>query len=254
MSNYYNPNRIKNRFDANSQELFRLSRSRIDQFINCPRCFYLDRKLGVAQPPGYPFSLNSAVDKLLKKEFDIHRAAKTKHPLMEAYGIDAVPLDHKKIDEWRDSLRAGIIFRIKGTNVVVTGGVDDVWVKPNGEFIIVDYKATSKEDEVTLDAEWQIGYKRQMEIYQWLFRKNGFKVSKTGYFVYCNGITDKEAFDGKLEFDIKVIPYVGDDSWVEQTIREAITCLSSDTLPKPGEECDYCAYRHAARKYEDQRK
>jgi len=210
----------------------------------------LDRRLGVAQPPGYPFSLNSAVDKLLKKEFDIHRAKSTKHPLMETYGIDAIPLAHEKIDEWRDSLHAGITHIIDGTNVVFTGGVDDVWVSPSNEYIIVDYKATSKDEEVTLDADWQIGYKRQMEMYQWLFRQNGFTVSSTGYFVYCNGDTDKEAFDGKLEFEIKIIPYVGDDSWVEKTIRDAIKCLHQDTIPESGPDCDYCKYREAVRQYE----
>jgi hypothetical protein len=68
---------------------------------------------------------------------------------------------------------------------VITGGVDDMWINHQGEYIVVDYKATSKKTEVTLDADWQIGYKRQMEIYQWLFGKNGYKVSNTGYFVYC---------------------------------------------------------------------
>lgn len=250
MSQYYNPNRKSNLYDKDSAQTFRLSRSKIDLFINCPRCFYLDRKLGVAQPPGYPFSLNSAVDKLLKKEFDIHRAEGTKHPLMEQYGIDAVPLSHEKIDEWRDSLRGGITFRVDGSNVVITGGVDDMWVNPKGEFMVVDYKATSKEEEVSLDADWQIGYKRQMEIYQWLFRQNGFKVSDTGYFVYCNGDADKEAFDGKLEFDIKIIPYIGNTSWVEKTILDAIDCLKSENLPEPGDDCDFCKYRKAVREFE----
>ena len=250
MSQYYNPNRKRNIYDPKSSDLFRLSRSKIDLYLNCPRCFYLDRRLGVAQPPGYPFSLNSAVDKLLKKEFDIHRANGTTHPLMKHYGIDAIPLAHKKIDEWRDSLRGGITFRMDGTNVVITGGVDDVWVNPGGELLIVDYKATSKEEEVTLDAEWQIDYKRQMEIYQWLFRKNGHKVSSTGYFVYCNGNTDKEAFDSKLEFEIKIIPYNGDTSWVEQTILDAIECLKNNKLPEPGGDCDFCKYRKAVREVE----
>lgn len=245
MSQYYNPNRSRNKYDATSTELFRLSRSKIDLFVKCPRCFYLDRKLGIGQPPGYPFSLNSAVDKLLKKEFDVHRAKGTKHPLMESYGIDAVPLAHEKMDEWRDSLRRGITAKIKGTNVMVTGGVDDVWVKPSGELIIVDYKATAKEGEVNLDAEWQDGYKRQMEIYQWLFRQNGFTVSDTGYFVYCNGDGDREAFDGKLEFTIKLIPYVGNDDWVEKTILDAIHVLQNDVMPESGEACDFCAYRKA---------
>lgn len=250
MSQYYNPNRKTNLYNPHSTVPFRLSRSKIDLFLNCPRCFYLDRRLGVGQPPGYPFSLNSAVDKLLKKEFDLHRAAKTPHPLMKSYGLDAVPLAHEKMDEWRDALRGGATYAVSGTNVVFTGGIDDVWVAPSGEFIIVDYKATSKDGEVSLDAEWQIGYKRQMEMYQWLFRRNGHKVSNTGYFVYCNGDADKKAFDAKLEFDVKLIPYVGNDMWVDDAIRSAIACMSSDVLPASGVDCDFCRYREAAKQFD----
>ncbi len=247
MSKYYNPQRTKNLYDPGSPAPFRISRSKLDMFMNCPRCFYLDRRLGVAQPPGFPFNLNSAVDKLLKKEFDTHRAGGTSHPLMKAYGVDAVPYLHPKMDEWRDSLYRGITYRIPGENVVVTGGVDDIWISGDDQLLIVDYKATAKDGEVSLDAEWQIGYKRQMEIYQWLFRKNGFNVSSKGYFVYCNGDTDKKAFDGKLEFDVKLIEYVGDDSWVEGAIAAAIQCLKGGQLPPYGADCDYCRYRQAAR-------
>ena len=247
MSEYYKAIRTRNIFDPKSSEPFKVSRSKIDLFLNCQRCFYLDRRLGIGRPPGFPFSLNSAVDALLKKEFDIHRTAKTAHPLMEKYGVDAVPFEHEQMEEWRDSLRRGIQFFHKKTNLLITGGVDDVWVNPSGELIIVDYKATSKNGEVSLDADWQIGYKRQMEIYQWLFRKNGFKVSDTGYFVYCNGDTDKEAFDGKLEFDIRLISYAGDDSWVEQAISDAHECLKAGEIPEAAADCDYCNYRRAAR-------
>ena len=250
MTQYYNPHRMRGLYDPKSKEPFRLSRSRLDLFLNCPRCFYFDRRLGADRPPGFPFSLNSAVDKLLKKEFDIHRAKGTKHPLMEHYGIDAVPFPHEKMDEWRDALRRGITYHHGDTNFLITGGVDDVWVDPKGEIMIVDYKATSKEEEVSLDADWQIGYKRQMEVYQWLFRKNGFRVSKIGYFVYCNGDADKEAFDAKLEFDIKVIPYEGDDSWVEKAILDAHKCLNSNEIPKAGADCDYCRYVAAIKSLE----
>ena len=108
--------------------------------MNCPRCFYLDRRLGTDRPPGYPFSLNSAVDTLLKKEFDIHRASGTPHPLMKAYGLDAVPFQHEKMEEWRDSLRRGITYLHPQTNLFFTGGVDDVWIDKEGKLIIVDYK------------------------------------------------------------------------------------------------------------------
>lgn len=243
MSGYYKGKRNYGIFDPKGTAPFKLSRSRIELFMNCARCFYIDRRLGVDRPPGYPFSLNSAVDKLLKKEFDIHRNGKTSHPLMKAYGIDAVPLAHEMIEKWRDALHGGITHLHKETNLFIGGGIDDVWVTPEGEFIIVDYKATSKEAEVTLDADWQIGYKRQMEIYQWLFRQNGFKVSDTGYFVYCNGNTDKAAFDSKLEFDVKIIPYVGETNWIEKTLQDIKHVLMNDKIPPANAECEYCLYR-----------
>ncbi len=249
MSKYYNPKR-SSVYNPEAKEPFRLSRSKIDLFLNCPRCFYLDRRLGVGQPPGYPFSLNSAIDFLLKKEFDLHRAQETAHPLMEKYGIDALPFQHEKMDEWRDALRRGITHLHQPTNFLITGGIDDRWVNRDGELIIVDYKATSKSGEVNIDADWQIAYKRQMEVYQWLFRKNDFKVSDTGYFVYCNGDTDKEAFDGKLEFDVKIIPYKGDASWVDQVVIKAYECLQSEEIPPSGEDCDFCKYREAAKEVE----
>ena len=225
---------------------WKLSRSKIDLFVECPLCFYIDNKLGVARPKGFPFNLNSAVDILLKKEFDIHRANATAHPLMKEYGVDAVPFQHHEIDTWRENFE-GIQYRHDKSGLLISGAVDDVWVNPKGELIIVDYKSTSKDEKVNLDAEWQDGYKRQMEVYQWLLRKKGFKVSDTGYFVYANGLRDRKAFDGKLEFEVTLIPYKGSDSWVEDTIMDAKKCLDSDSLPKHSLACEYCNYRKLAR-------
>ena len=245
MSNYYNPKRTRNLYDPKSNEPYRLSRSKLDSFLNCPRCFYLDRRLGVGQPPGFPFNLNSAVDALLKKEFDHYRDLGQPHPLMKENKIKAIPFKHEKMDEWRDSLHKGIQYFHPKTKLLITGGIDDVWVKKNRELIIVDYKATSKKGKVSLDADWQIGYKRQMEIYQWLFRKNNFKVSDTGYFVYCNGITDCDSFSKTLEFDISVLPYKGNTSWVEDIIVKAHKCLNKRSIPAKSDDCDFCQYTAA---------
>ncbi len=211
--------------------------------MECQRCFYIDNKLGTARPPGFPFNLNSAVDALLKKEFDIHRDGKTPHPLMESYGIKAVPFQHPKMDIWRENFK-GIEYHHPTTGFTVSGAVDDVWVNDQGELMIVDYKSTSKDEKIeALDQDWHDGYKRQMETYQWLFRRNGFKVSDTGYFVYANATKDKKAFDAKLEFDVTLIPYKGDDSWVEPTIVALKACLDSDQLPAANPGCDFCTYR-----------
>lgn len=244
MSDYYNPKRTRNIFDPKSSEPFKISRSKIDLFVECPRCFYLDCRLGVGRPPGYPFNLNTAVDTLLKKEFDIHRAKGKPHPLMKKYKIKAVPFAHEKLNEWRENFQ-GVRHLHAGTNLLITGAVDDIWVNSKKELIVVDYKSTSKTSDVNIDAPWQQGYKRQMEVYQWLLRQNKFKVSETGYFVYCNGRTDLEAFDGKLEFDISVLPYTGSDEWIPKIIEAIHQCLVSDEKPRSGANCDYCRYTDA---------
>lgn len=243
MSNYYNPQRSKKYlYHKNSSEPFKISRSKIDLFMECPRCFYLDRALGTGRPPGYPFNLNSAVDHLLKQEFDAHRIGDKQHPLIEKYGLDVRPVAHENLDDWRNNF-VGVQYLHKPTNLLIFGAIDDLWIDTNDHYIVVDYKSTSKNEKITeLDKAWQDSYKRQMEVYQWLLRQNGYKVSDLGYFVYCNADTDKEAFDGKLEFDVTLIPYEGDDIWVERAVEEIKKCLDLDVLPDSGRDCDFCAY------------
>jgi len=264
MSEYYNSKRTRNLFNpdlnAVGGEHFRLSRSKIEMFMNCPRCFYMDRRLGVGQPPGFPFSLNSAVDTLLKKEFDHYRALGEPHPLMAKFGVEAVPFNHPKMDEWRDTFK-GVAYLHKASNFFVTGAVDDIWentaekegvdAKYGGhgkrELFVVDYKATAKAGEIKeLDQDWQISYKRQAEMYQWLLRANGFNVSKTAYFVYANGIAAKNEFANRLEFDTRIIKYHGDDEWVGEVLMDIKQCLDSREAPDSGDDCDYCSYREAA--------
>jgi hypothetical protein len=242
MSQYYNVPRSRGLYTSNSREPFKVSRSKLELSLECPRCFYLDRKLGVGRPPGFPFNLNSAVDTLLKSEFDLHRVAQTQHPLQENYGIDAIPVPHKDLDTWRHNF-TGIQVHHEPTNFIVFGAIDDLWQNSKDEYIVVDYKATSKTGTIeALDQDWHDGYKRQMEIYQWLLRQKGYTVSDTGYFVYCNGDADKEAFDARLEFDVTLIPYTGSDEWVEGAVVDAKSLLDRNTIPDASSDCDYCTY------------
>lgn len=234
-------------FDPASPTPFALSRSKVDLYVECPRCFYLDRRLGIARPPGFPFNLNSAVDALLKKEFDAHRARGEPHPYMTAAGIHAVPHAHPQLETWRANFK-GVRTRHEATNLELFGAIDDLWRDlQTNELIVVDYKATSKDAEVSLDAEWQDGYKRQMEFYQWLLRRQGLPVAKRGWFVYCNGRRDLPVFGNRIEFRVKLIPYDGDDSWIEPVLQELKATLMAPEAPKAGD-CEYCAFAEKAAK------
>lgn len=232
-------------YQPGQAEPYKLSRSKIELFMQCPRCFWLDARLKIGRPSSPPFQINKAIDELLKKEFDVHRKAGTTHPIMEEYKVDAVPYQHADMDKWRHNF-TGVNTLHEPTNLYIFGAVDDVWVNKNGELIVVDYKATAKNKEITLDSDWQIMYKRQMEIYQWLLRQNDFKVSDTGYFVYANGRMDVEGFYDKVEFKTKVIPYTGKDTWIDATLQKMKACLEGD-MPEVGVSimgggCEFCDY------------
>ncbi len=243
----YNPNRNGDWNYGGAK--WRLSRSKIDLFVECPRCFYIDNKLGTARPRGPAFTLNVAVDALFKKEFDVYRKIQSPHPLMEKCRIDAVPFAHAKMDEWRDNF-VGIEYTHPETGLVVSGAIDDVWLTRDGKLIVVDYKATAKEGtiETLADSSWEEQYKRQIGVYQWLFMKNGFTVDDIGYFVYANGLSDAHAFDNVLHFETTLVPCKGENEWIEPTLVRIKECLESNTFPKSGDACEFCPYREACGK------
>lgn len=222
--------------------MVKLSRTKLELFTECQRCFWLDVKQGVKRPSGPPFTINLAIDALLKDEFDVHREQGTRHPVMKQYKIDAIPFAHENLNKWRHNF-TGVQFEHKTTGFLVYGAVDDIWIDPDGNLMVVDYKATGAKQHQIYDS-----YRRQMEIYQWLLRRNGFDVSATGYFVFAQVNKGRGFGNGEaaLSFDLFVEPLVGDDSWVEYAIEGAKKAYDKTKAPEATPTCEYCLYRAAA--------
>lgn len=223
---------------------FRISRSKIELFTECPRCFWLETVKGIKRPSTPPFLINSAVDQLLKKEFDSYRSKGQQHPWQKENDLDAKPFAHEMLDEWRENF-VGVQFEHKPSNLLIFGAVDDIWVNSKDELMVVDYKATAKTTEITELGPvggWHDVYRRQMEVYQWLLRQLGFAVSDTGYFVYANGIANSDGFFNKVEFRTNTFSYNGNDKWVEQRIGELKQTLDQEDIPEVGSRCTYCPY------------
>jgi CRISPR/Cas system-associated exonuclease Cas4 (RecB family) len=228
---------------------FKVSRSKIELFMQCQRCFWLDVRMKIKRPSSPPFNINKAIDELFKKEFDTYRAKGEPHPLITDNQIKAIPYAHKELDKWRENF-VGVVHLHESTNLHIFGAVDDVWINDNDELIVVDYKATAKDKPVKslgVEGTWQDMYRRQMEIYQWLLRANGFKVSDIGYFVYATGTTDREGFNNVIDFETHVFPHHGNSEWVEQTLLNMKKVMDDDKMPATGTAamggpCEYCEY------------
>ena len=222
--------------------MIKISRSGVEQHLKCQRCFYLAYKHKI-RPPSIPFTLNNAVDNLWKNESDHYRAKAKPHPIFLEHEIDAVPFAHEQIDEWRENFK-GIRYINKDEEYNFGGAVDDIWQKSSGELIVVDVKATSKKDfdwDEIYAKDYGKGYQRQLEMYQWTLRKNGFEVAKESYLIYFNGKKYEPMFNKKLEFDLHLVKLECDDSWVEQAVHDAVSTLKGE-MPKPSKICDNCNY------------
>ena len=83
--------------------------------MDCPCCFWLDRRRKISRPNSPPFQINKAVDELFKKEFDTYRKAKKPHPMMIDYQIDAIPYTHENLNQWRENF-IGVQYLHEPTN------------------------------------------------------------------------------------------------------------------------------------------
>lgn len=239
----------KRLYDVSHPDPFPISRTKIDLSIECSRCFYMDVKLGIGRPSGPPFLLNSAVDALFKNEFDHYRRTQSSHPLMDTLRPGLVPVWRDDFETWRYNFK-GVRFLHSPTNFVLFGAIDDLWFDTiNKEYLVVDYKSTSKKDTVSVNNVFP-GYWRQLEFYQYLVSHQGLQVSDLGVLVYANAKKDLDAFDNQLIFDVRLVHDRLNNDWVDNAVLSAWNVLNGDGPPAVNPECKYCAYVAATGKTE----
>ncbi len=237
-------------YTPNQTDPFKISRSKFNDFLTCKRCFYLDRVKGLTSPSMPGWTLNETTDLLLKKEFDVCRENQAPHRIFTRFGLDhVVPFQHEDMDKWRNSLHHGLKIQFKDTNIILHGGVDDIWLDKNtSKLIVVDYKSQANSHQVNtedyLSNVFHQGYKVQMDFYSYLLTEMGFEVSPTSYFYVCNADRTADSFNSKMNFYETLVPYEWDSSWIEEKVIEMIDLLNSEELPEINSSCENCAYAH----------
>ena len=240
-------------FKPDRPEPYELSRSRIENFVKCPACFYLMQVEGVEFPSIPGFNLNEATDVLLKRDFDKCRTSNMSHPYLIEKGLShLVPYNHPHFDLWTQSMHFGAKDRMntvhRDTNLKIGGGLDDIWLNTKTKKLhVIDYKSTSQKADrgpINLDDYYKAAYKRQMDLYIWIMRQKGFDVDDIGYFLYCDGdrFTETPFLNSKIatmEFKLTLITYRCDLSWIEPTLREISELLRSGKCPRHSDYCEY---------------
>lgn len=227
--------------------LRKLSWKQINLFLQCSCCFYKDQILKLKRPGIDPdsFSLNNAIDALWKNEIDQYRYQKKPHPLMIENNINAIPFSGNLLYMWRDYQAGGIRALDSNTSLEIFGIIDDIWITPNQELIIVDYKVTTKHKSLVLPeikSKWIEINKKQIGFYANLLKKNGYKVHPVGYYVFNSVLHDQLFFNQRLNFETIIQPYIIDDSWIQQSLLDIKRCLDQNVVPEESVDCEYCKY------------
>ena len=117
----------KKLYSSNSSKPFKLSRTKVDLFFECRRCFFLDQKLGIKRPHGTPLVLSNRIVDDFKKELNVCRVEKNIHSKVEELNKNLIPISHNKLEEWKSSFK-GASFLDDSTNLLIFGIIDDIWL------------------------------------------------------------------------------------------------------------------------------
>jgi hypothetical protein len=238
----------------------RLSRSRWESFIKCPRCFYLKEKYDIEPPsqPGHP--INTRVDSLLKTEFDLLRKEEKAHEIFKEYNLNFIPynkLDPKVLAKFRTNSK-GVEAKSLKTEFILFGSLDDLWFNlDTKEVVVLDYKTTSNknlENYTTSTKHYHKSYRRQLDFYAHLL--NLYKlpnlVHETAYWLICNAADENQTvFNNNLKFKTTLLPYKWNTDYIEDTLVDLERCLENDEIPVSGDDCDNCRWFKEVKKKEE---
>jgi len=211
----------------------KLSPSSLNLYLECPHCFWLEKRRGIKRPPPYPYALNMAVDVLLKEEFDRYRAENKPHPLILAHKIPAKLFPNQNLlNQWRSNF-AGLRYFDSELEATLFGAVDDVLEFEDGKLAPMDYKSTGSAVATIYDR-----FQLQMDIYTYLLEKNGFLTPKKGYLAFY--IVDKgNGFGDRLPFRKELHEIDTNPSDVPEIFKEAVALLRREMPPPHSPDCKY---------------
>jgi hypothetical protein len=216
------------------EKSIQLSPNSLNLFLECPHCFWLDKNMGIKRPPPYPYALNSAVDTLLKEEFDTYRVKKLPHPLLKENNINAHLFPNQNLlNQWRNNF-AGIRYFDQELKATLFGAVDDVLEFADGKIAPLDYKSTGSPTANVYDR-----FQLQLDTYTFLMEKNGFKTPRKGYLAFY--IVDKSrGFIDRLPFRKEVVELETNPSDIYEIFKDAVFVLRN---PKPPEHSSDCQFK-----------
>lgn len=222
----------------------RLSKSQLDKFVDCPRCFWLAQRHKLRQPDMISSKVWKGVERVTVAHYEGHRKAKTTPDnLIGQVPAGAIPV---QLDETAmKALRywgKGLAFNVG--DVLVTTALDDMLQIPDGSqpngsrYAVIDYKSKAKLTDEESTAQM---YQNQADVFDLACNVNGYPTDGTVYFDYWSPVSVDGAEPpenaGDTGFTLQswasqVIAIKADHVRIKALILAAAACIES-AMPEP---------------------
>jgi len=213
-----------------------LSPSSISLFMECPRCFWLEKNRGIKRPSS-PFpSLPSGMDRVLKEHFDVHRGKNTPPEELEGRFKGRLFQDTIKLRDWQNNFR-GLRYTDPKTGATLMGALDDLFVTESGKHAPLDFKTRGFPRKEGTHSYYQ----HQMDIYSFLLEKNGLTPADFAILIFYHPTGVNASHD--VIFDPDPVRVAVDRGRGEKLFLGAVECMQSPEPPEPGKGCQWCNWR-----------
>ncbi|MGV8171430.1 MAG: PD-(D/E)XK nuclease family protein [Candidatus Woesearchaeota archaeon] len=209
--------------------VYKLSPSSLSLLSECPRCFWLAHNRH-ARPSGIFPSLPSGMDKILKEHFDRYIGKGLPPELSSLHGIKLFD-DLEKLNLWRNN-RKGLQWEYEGNTL--RGAIDNLLM--GRKLIVLDYKTRG----FPLKEDTSAHYQDQIDIYNFLLRKNGYETEDYAYLLFYHP-SSVDSF-GRVEFNTDLVKMTVDVSNAEKLFYKALKVLDG-AMPPSAKECEWCKWR-----------
>jgi hypothetical protein len=208
-----------------------LSPSTLKLATDCPKCFWLQFRKKIKRPDTIFPSLPSGMDSVLKKHFEEY-AEKDELP-PEINKLKGVKVFNDPILKKWQNYKQGLVYEDEKGNIL-KGAVDSILQKGD-KLIVLDYKTRG----YPLKANTHTYYTDQLDLYNFLLRKNNKKTEDYSYLLFYH--PDK-VIESVFQFHSDLIKIPVNIKKAQKIWDDALKLLDGP-IPVASDECQFCKYR-----------
>lgn len=212
---------------------YKFSPSSLSLLEECGHCFWMQFNKGIRRPESVFPSLPSGMDRVLKEHFDSFMDKGELPPELREIDDDVRLFDDKELlKEWRNNFK-GIQWADAQGNVL-RGAVDNI-LRKGERLIVLDYKTRG----YPLKEDTAAHYQNQLDIYNFLLRKNGYETESYAYLLFYHPL--KVNGDGSVVFHTDLVKMQISVKNAELIFKKALKVLEGK-IPKASKTCGFCGW------------